>query len=277
MKLASFQGYDSRPAWGKVDGDTVIDFSEHAPSLRAYLADPARPDSGTLSGPASALSAVRLLPVVPDAGKILCVGHNYESHRAETGRAKVSYPSIFLRFADTLIGAEAPIVRPTESTDLDFEGELAVVIGRGGRRIDPMHALDHVAGYSCFNDASVRDWQWHTTQFAPGKNFPATGAFGPWLVTADEVPDPSALSVTTRLNGTVVQDQPTADMIFDIPTVIAYISTFTTLNPGDVICTGTPGGVGAKRQPPLWMKPGDVVEVDIPTIGLLRNSVGAEG
>jgi 2-keto-4-pentenoate hydratase/2-oxohepta-3-ene-1,7-dioic acid hydratase in catechol pathway len=166
---------------------------------------------------------------------------------------------------------------PSESTHLDYEGELAVVIGRAGRRIASKNALSHVAGYACFNDASVRDWQWHTQQFTPGKNFPRTGAFGPVLVTADEVADPSKLRVTTRVNGEIVQDQPTSDMIFDVATIIAYVSTFTPLNPGDVICTGTPGGVGAKRTPPRWLQPGDEVEVSIPGVGLLQNTIVEEG
>jgi 2-keto-4-pentenoate hydratase/2-oxohepta-3-ene-1,7-dioic acid hydratase in catechol pathway len=226
--------------------------------------------------PSLALADVQLLPVIPNPAKILCVGHNYESHRQETGRAKVSYPSIFTRFADTLTAHGADIVRPKVSENLDYEGELAVIIGKGGRHISEADALYHVAGYAPFNEASVRDWQWHTQQFIPGKNFPTTGGFGPWMVTADELPDPATTSVTTRLNGVVMQSQPTADMLFSVPVIIAYLSTFTELSPGDVICSGTPGGVGAKREPPVWMKPGDVVEVDIPGVGLLRNPIGQE-
>lgn len=165
---------------------------------------------------------------------------------------------------------------PAVSTMFDFEGELAIVIGKPGRAISEENALEHVAGYACYNDASVRDWQWHTRQFTPGKNFPQTGAFGPWLVTADEIPDPAVLSVTTRVNGEVLQSQPTADMIFPIPVIVAYVSQFTPLAAGDVIVTGTPGGVGAKRQPPRWLKAGDVVEIDIPGVGLLTNVVEAE-
>ena len=225
------------------------------------------------SGKRVPLDGVTLLPVIPNPGKILCVGHNYEEHRQETGRAKTAHPSLFVRFADTLIGHEAPIVRPPVSTSLDFEGELAVVIGRGGFRVKPEQALDLVAGYSCFNDGSVRDWQWHTQQFTPGKNFPSTGAFGPALVTPDEVGTLDDLRIETRLNGDVVQSSTLGHMIFPVADIIAYVSSFTRLSPGDVIATGTPGGVGAKRQPPVWLKPGDVVEVDIAGVGVLRNGV----
>jgi 2-keto-4-pentenoate hydratase/2-oxohepta-3-ene-1,7-dioic acid hydratase in catechol pathway len=272
----SFLCPDGRASFGRVEGDAVLDLGvAGAPvDLKAAIA------AGTLATLDSvdrfALDTVTLLPVIPNPGKILCVGHNYESHRQETGRAKVDHPSIFTRFADTLTAAGAPIVRPRASTNLDFEGELAVVIGRGGRAIPEAEALNHIAGYACFNDASVRDWQWHTSQFTPGKNFPATAAFGPRLVTPQEAGDLADVHVTTRLNGEVVQDQPIRDMIFPIASIIAYISSFTPLAPGDVIATGTPGGVGAKRQPPLWMKSGDSVEVAIGPIGTLTNTIADE-
>lgn len=185
----------------------------------------------------------------------------------------MGHPSIFTRFADTLTAHRAPIVRPRVSTSLDVEGELATVIGKGGRYIPEDEAMDHIAGFTCANDASVRDWQWHTQQFTPGKNFPATGALGPWLVTPEEITDLPTVTVTTRLNRQVVQQAPLADLIFPLPVIVAYLSSFTPLSPGDVILTGTPGGVGAKREPPLWMKPGDVVEVDISSVGLLRNDI----
>lgn len=278
MKLASF-AVAGRASYGIVHGDQVHDvgavLGDRYPDLKALIAAGAfAVAAGAVAGSAShELAAVTLLPVIPNPGKIFCVGHNYETHRQETGRDKTEHPSIFTRFADSQTAHGAPILRPRVSTMLDFEGELAVVIGTGGRCIPAGEALAHVAGYACYNDASVRDWQWHTRQFTPGKNFPGTGSFGPWLVTADEIPDPSLLSVTTRLNGEVVQSQPTADMLFPIPTIIEYLSAFTPLSPGDVIVSGTPGGVGAKRQPPLWMKAGDVVEVDIPGVGLLVNTV----
>jgi 2-keto-4-pentenoate hydratase/2-oxohepta-3-ene-1,7-dioic acid hydratase in catechol pathway len=221
------------------------------------------------------LDGVELLPVIPNPGKILCVGHNYEAHRVETGRARAEHPSIFTRFADTLLGANDPVIMPSTSEMLDYEGELAVVIGKGGRSIAEAEAMRHVAGFSCFNDVSVRDWQWHTSQFTPGKNFPATAPFGPWLVTPDEIADLANTTLTTRLNGEQVQHASVRDMIFSIPRVIAYVSAFTPLAPGDVIATGTPGGVGAKREPPRWMKVGDVVEVEISGVGRLVSRIRA--
>ncbi len=183
---------------------------------------------------------------------------------------------MFTRFADTLVAHRAPIVRPKVSTHLDYEGELALVIGEGGRAIAREQALAHVAGYACFNEASVRDWQRHNIQFTPGKNFPGTGAFGPWLVTPDEAGELGPQRVVTRLNGQVVQDQPISEMIWPVEELIAYVSAFTPLAPGDVIATGTPGGVGARRDPPLWMQPGDVVEVEIGRMGRLVNPISAE-
>jgi 2-keto-4-pentenoate hydratase/2-oxohepta-3-ene-1,7-dioic acid hydratase in catechol pathway len=280
MKLISFR-HIGRQSYGFIDDDhRVIDLGA-APNAPADLKSAfAQGVIDTLIKHATSrleLNEVELLPVIPNPAKIFCVGHNYESHRQETGRAKVDYPSIFTRFADTLTAHDTPIIRPTVSETLDFEGELALIIGKPGRHILEAEALSYVAGYAPFNDASVREWQWHTQQFIPGKNFPHTGGFGPWMITADELPDPGATSVTTRLNGQVVQSQSTSDMIFSVPVIIAYLSTFTQLSPGDVICSGTPGGVGAKRTPPLWMKPGDVVEVDIPGVGLLRNTIVLEG
>jgi 2-keto-4-pentenoate hydratase/2-oxohepta-3-ene-1,7-dioic acid hydratase in catechol pathway len=279
MKLISFRHGD-RASYGRIDGDKIADFGSlsGAPvDLKTAIAEGRLQALSDRTPATLALAEVELRPVIPNPAKILCVGHNYESHRQETGRAKVVHPSIFTRFADSLTAHGDEIVRPSVSDNLDYEGELAVIIGRGGRHIAEADALGYVAGYAPFNEASVRDWQWHTQQFIPGKNFPKTGGFGPWMVTADELPDPSVTSVTTRLNGEVVQSQPTADMLFSVPVIIAYVSAFTALAPGDVICSGTPGGVGAKRTPPLWMKPGDVVEVDIPGVGLLRNSIGQEG
>lgn len=216
------------------------------------------------------------LPVIPDAGKILCVGLNYETHRAETKRPDAKYPTIFTRFADTQIAHRQPILAPRVSAHLDYEAELAVVIGRGGRYIAEEAALEHVAGYACYNDASIRDWQRHTFQFTPGKNFPSTGAFGPQLVTQDEVGDYRNLSIKGLLNGEVMQDASLDDLIFPIPSLIAYCSSFTPLRPGDVILTGTPGGVGDRRDPQIFMKPGDVFEVSIPRVGQLINPVAAE-
>ncbi len=284
MKYASFLRPDGRASFGRVDGTRIIDLGAadavagKSSSLRSRPADlKAAIASGAwsrLQSEAShAIDEVVLLPVIPNPGKILCVGLNYETHRQETGRAEAQHPAIFTRFADTLVAHGQPIVLPKVSTQLDYEGELAIVIGRAGRAIPRARALEHVAGYSCFNDASVRDWQRHNIQFTPGKNFPGTGPFGPWLVTPDEVGDLEAQHVITRLNGQVVQDQPIAEMIWPIAELIAYISAFTPLAPGDVIATGTPGGVGAKRTPPLWMKSGDKVEIDIGTVGTLVNRI----
>ncbi len=278
MKLATFAMSGAAPSYGVVRGDRIVvpsaSFRRQYPSLRSVLGkvELLARETGD-SAKSFALNSVRLLPPIPAPDKIICVGINYVGHREETGRAESAYPAIFVRFADSQIGSLAPIVRPRISHALDFEGELAVIIGGGGRYIERERALEHVAGYSCYNDVSVRDWQRHTHQFTPGKNFPNTGAFGPWLVTADEIPDPGKLLLTTRLNGDTVQHARTADMIFSVPEIIAYVSSFTKLTPGDVIATGTPGGVGFKRTPPLYLKAGDEVAVEISLIGTLRNCV----
>ena len=223
--------------------------------------------------PTLALRDVELLPVIPCPGKILCVGLNYRAHVIETGREPPEYPLLFTRFAESQVGHGAPLVRPRASTRFDYEGELAVVIGRPARHVARSQALDHVAGFSCFNDGSIRDWQRHSTHFTAGKNFDASGAFGPWLVTRDEIPDPATLYLRTRVNGIEVQSAAVSDLVFDVPTLIEYISTFTRLMPGDVLVTGTPSGVGAYREPRLWLGAGDVVEVEIDRIGVLRNAV----
>jgi 2-keto-4-pentenoate hydratase/2-oxohepta-3-ene-1,7-dioic acid hydratase in catechol pathway len=279
MKLVSFR-HAGKDSFGVVVEGGVVDLAPHASEVGATLKQALVKNSlaaiGTIARNAKATLAwadLEWLPVVPDPQKILCIGINYLSHVKETGREVPDKPTIFTRFADSQTAHEASIVRPTASEKLDFEGELAVVIGRPARHVKAANALDYVAGYACYNDGSVRDWQRHASQLTPGKNFPRTGGFGPWLVTADEVGDPSALSLTTRLNGEVVQQATTDDLIFDIPALIEYISTFTELAPGDVIITGTTGGVGAYRQPPLWMKAGDVVEVEISKVGILRNTV----
>lgn len=273
MKIVSFE-HQGLAGYGRLEGDVIHAAGPDAPGdLKAALGAGAINDERLWSGARLPLSEVILLPVVPNPGKVLCVGHNYEDHRKETGRAKVDHPSIFTRWADTLVAAGAPIVRPQESTDLDFEGELAVIIGKGGRRIGCGDALGHVAGYAVANDVSVRDFQWHTHQFTPGKNFPGTGALGPWLMTPDELGDVAAHRITTRVNDQVVQDAGFDQMIFSIADIIAYCSRFTPLSPGDVILTGTPGGVGAKRSPPLWLKPGDTVTVTVSGLGVLTNPV----
>lgn len=279
MKLASFivQG---RSSYGVVEDDQIIDLESLKPTLGSDLKQAiAHNRLNELSAahlaslPRIPLAEVTFLPVIPNPGKVLCIGINYATHVRETGREMPTYPMIFTRFADSQAAHLQPIVRPTASHKLDFEGELAVVIGKAARHVKHADALDYVAGYACYNDGSVRDWQKHTIQFVPGKNFPNTGGFGPWLVTGDEIGDPQDLELTTRLNGEVMQHTRTSDMIFDVRQLIEYCSTFTELAPGDVIVTGTTGGVGAFREPPVWMKPGDQVEVEIAGIGTLRNSI----
>ncbi len=279
MKFASYRK-NGRACYGlvgdqgltTVDGDLV---ARH-PSLRAAIAAQALDEiAAALAArqPDAAIDGVEFLPVIPDPDKILCTGLNYKQHIEETGREDRDHPTIFTRFANCQVGHNQPIVKPRESDSLDYEGELAVIIGRPGRRIAEADALDHVAGYACYNDGSVRDFQRHTSQFTPGKNFMGTGAFGPWMTSAAELRDPTALTLETRLNGEVMQRVTTDLMIFPIPRQISYISTFTELTPGDVIVTGTPGGVGSRRDPPVYMKGGDVVEVEISRIGVLRNPV----
>lgn len=271
-RYISFRRPEGTPSFGRLHGDIVHDLGGHA--MRAFLKDALGGDLAALHATASyTLSEVRLLPVVPNPSKILCVGLNYAAHVAETGRDQKEYPAIFTRWSDSLVAHGEPLVRPRESTRFDYEGELAVVIGKGGRRIPRATALAHVAGYSVFNDASVRDWQRHNSQFTPGKTFPGTGGFGPALVTPDELPDFANQRVQTRLNGQLVQDQPLSDMIWDVPAIIAYCSTFAPLAAGDVIVTGTPGGVGDRRTPPLYMTAGDVCTITIGKVGTLTNPV----
>ena len=248
------------------------------PDLIAHGADLGPIGRDLLPMPAIDLNAVHILPPVPKPPKILCVGVNYDDHIEESGLKKPTYPEIFARFATSLIAAGDPIRRPRESAALDYEAELAVVIGRRGRRISRDDALDHVAGYSLFNDASIRDFQLRTPQWTMGKNFDGTGAFGPWLVTPDALPrGASGLRIQGRLNGQVMQDSRTDLLIFGVATLIELISVGMSLEPGDVIITGTPGGVGAARKPPVFMKPGDVFEVEIEGLGVLSNPVQDEG
>lgn len=247
------------------------------PELIAQGVDLLHTGRNLLSMHAINLHAVRILPPVPKPPKILCVGLNYDDHLEESGLKKPIYPEIFARYSTSLIAHSEPIRRPAESSALDYEAELAVVIGRRGRRIHRDRALDYVAGYSPFNDATIRDFQLRTPQWTMGKNFDATGAFGPWLVTPDAVP-PGAqgLRIQGRLNGRVMQDSRTDRLIFSVPVLIELISVAITLEPGDVIITGTPGGVGAARKPAVYMQPGDVFEVDIERIGVLSNPVQDE-
>jgi 2-keto-4-pentenoate hydratase/2-oxohepta-3-ene-1,7-dioic acid hydratase in catechol pathway len=228
-------------------------------------------DAAAGAKPDHALKDVRYLPVIPNPELIVCAGINYRSHASETGREIPKQPSMFIRRPNTLLGHEGELIRPSVSRNFDFEGELAVVIGRGGRYIKAERALEHVAGYTCFVDGSVRDYQKFSV--TSGKNFPATGPLGPWMVTPDELTDPTKLTLMTRLNGKEMQRSGTDLLIYSIPQIIAFCSEFTELAPGDVIATGTPEGVGHRRNPPVWMKPGDVLEVEITGIGTLRSKV----
>lgn len=273
MKALSFTTPQRRPTWGIKKAKGVVDLGARLPGLPDLRAALAAGWTGDIV-PAGIVADYRcdeitFLPVIPNPDKVLCVGINYGAHAAETGRGIAGAPSLFSRFADTLVGHGRPVQRPRISTHLDFEGELAVVIGRPGHHIPRETALSHVAGYCCFMDGSIRDYQKHSV--TAGKNFPATGGLGPWLVT--EGVDPGALTLTTRLNGEVVQEASTAAMIHDVAAIIAYASQITPLTPGTVIATGTPEGVGSRRVPPLWMKPGDVVEVSITGLGTLRNPI----
>lgn len=280
MKIISFKK-NGAAAYGVVVGDTVIDLharlKDKYPTMRDLLENGLADARGLLGAvPDFSLAAADLLPVIPDPEKIFCIGVNYLSHLVETGRPKPDFPVVFTRNPRSQTAHGKPIIKPAVSDQLDFEGELAVIIGKPGRNIAAADALSHVAGYSCYNDGSIRDWQKHTPQFTPGKNFDNTGGFGPCLLTADEIADPSTFELITRLNGEEMQRAPLSDLVFDIPALIEYLSSFTTLVAGDVIVTGTTGGVGAFRNPPLWMKHGDVVEVEISSIGTLRNPVIAE-
>jgi 2-keto-4-pentenoate hydratase/2-oxohepta-3-ene-1,7-dioic acid hydratase in catechol pathway len=281
MKFASFK-VNGTQSWGLIDGEQAVDLGallrDRFPDLKSAITAGTLTELASLVGKAARypVADITWLPVIPNPDKILCIGLNYENHRLETGRSEVENPTVFGRFANSQTGHLANIIRPRVSKDLDFEGELAVIIGKPGRYIARKDAWNHIAGYACYNEGSVRDFQRHTHQFTPGKNFPETGAFGPWMVTPDEAGDLAPLRLQTRLNGRVVQEATISQMIFDIPRQIEYCSSFTRLEPGDVIVTGTPGGVGSRRTPPLWMKPGDIVEVEIDRIGLLRNGVADE-
>lgn len=280
MRLVSFE-VQGAPSFGVVVAGGVVDCGKRIgnPDLRSVLGSGGLASlSRYLTAPADhAPDEIHYLPVIPNpAAKFLCIGINYRPHMLEMGRDAPTHPVVFTRFANSLVGHEQALRKPAASEQFDFEGELAVVIGRRARRVRRDSALDFVAGYSCFNDGSVRDFQRHSGQFTPGKNFVASGAFGPWLVTRDEITDIEALRLETRLNGEVVQSASTGELIFGVSELIEYISTWTELLPGDVIVTGTPGGVGAGRKPPLWMRPGDRVEVEISGLGCLANPVVAE-
>lgn len=278
MRLVSFE-HEGRASYGLVCDGGIVDaglrLGERYADLKAVIAAEALDELRALesTAPDLGMADVAHLPVIPNAEKILCVGINYLGHIKETGREPPEHPVLFTRFADSFVGHDQAIVRPAVSNDLDYEGELAVVIGKPAWHVSRERALEHVAGYTCCNEGSIRDFQFHTIQFTAGKNFYRSGSLGPWLLTADEQADPGQFHLQTRINGDVLQDAPVSDLCFDIPSLIEYCSIWTPLGTGDIIVTGTPGGVGRVRKPPIWMKPGDTVEVDIRGLGTLRNSI----
>jgi 2-keto-4-pentenoate hydratase/2-oxohepta-3-ene-1,7-dioic acid hydratase in catechol pathway len=282
MKLISFLR-DGQPGFGCVTDKGVVDLGRlmagEASDLKQLLDRdlvPAAKQHVQDAASHVSMNDLALLPVVPSPGKILCVGLNYHDHVLETGRAVTTHPAIFTRTPESQAAHGEDLLIPAESSQLDFEGEIALVIGKRGRRIARDRAHEHVAGYACYNDGSVRDWQATTTQWTAGKNFPRTGAFGPWMVTSDEIPFGTELELVTRVNGKEMQRASTAQLIHGLADLISHVSTFTTLEPGDVIVTGTPGGVGFKRKPAVFLQAGDVVEVEVSGIGTLRNAIECE-
>jgi len=278
MKIASFT-YAGSTSYGVVEGDRVYDIGralgESCPSVRHAIAAGVFASIPWAEAPVVSLAEVTLLPPVTDPDKIVCIGLNYRAHAAEGGFKLPEHPSTFVRLTNTLVGSGTPMILPKASSDFDYEAELAVIIGTSCRNVSPDEALDHVFGYACFNDGSLRDWQFNHS-LTTGKNFPATGGFGPWITTADEIADPQRLTIVARLNGREVQRRGTDDMIFDVRSIISYVSTWTQLVPGDVIATGTPEGVGFARKPPLWMRAGDTIEIEISSLGSLRNPIVGE-
>ncbi len=284
MKLLTFDaGAGAR--LGLATDDGIVDLTDRAgtASLRELIAAGRVDEMGQFAGeaPDHGLDDVTYLPPITDPAHIWCVGVNYMDHLQEAidaglPRSKTEHPMIFGRYADTFVGHNQPILKSPVVEKLDYECELAVIIGKGGRDIAKEDALSHVAGYSCFNEGSARDWQYHTAQVVPGKNFQGTGGFGPWMVTADEIPDPQVLDIATVLNGETLQSANTKDMIFDVVTIISYVSHISELQPGDVIASGTPSGVGQSREPQIFMQIGDTCEIRIEKVGTLMNGI-AEG
>lgn len=282
MKLVTFRTRDARIGYGVVSRNGVVDAGKRLgadwPTLRSALEGDQLDKLRALANqpPDHDLQAVELLPPLPEPPKLIMIGLNYRAHQRELGLPEPKNPVVIPRYANSQVGHDQPLVRPRVSEQFDYEGELAVVIGKRARAVPVDEAMACVAGYACYMDGTLRDFQKHSTQVGPAKSFPGTGAFGPWIVTADEIADPAQLDLVTRLNGQVVQSTSLADMIWSVPQLVAYLSVFLELQPGDVICTGTTSGVGSMRTPPLWLKPGDRVEVEISSIGTLSNPVVAE-
>ena len=286
MRLFSFKnasGYEGVGALSKHDMNSFIDLSATDPrlpnQLQKIIASPsylelakhAISKSDAIKGQ---LQSITFKPPIESPGKIVCMGLNYADHAKEGGNARPEYPSFFMRGPSSLTAHLSPIIRPKVSDKLDYEAELAFVVGKKARNLSQENALDCVAGYSIFNDGSIRDYQRKTTQWTIGKNFDATGAFGPWLVTPDELPKGChGLNIQSRLNGQVMQNANTKDFLWNVAETIALITECMTLEPGDVVITGTPAGVGYARTPPVFMKPGDICEIEIESIGILRNTI----
>ncbi len=281
MKFVSFL-QNNQAKFGISDGKNITDLTgkiNGSNTLKELISDKAiqkakeyaKKNPGNIS-----IEKIEYLPVIPNPGKIICVGLNYSEHVKETGRTVEQNPVIFLRVPESQTAHKQPIQRPKVSTSLDYECEMAVIMGEGGKHIKPEDALKHIVGYSCYNECTVREWQQHTRQFGMGKNFEKTGSFGPYMVLAENIPDYTKLKIQTRLNGKVMQDAKLSQLIFDIPTLISYVSKAVPWRAGDVLVTGTPGGVGFKRKPPIFMKEGDQVEVEISEIGILSNIIKDE-
>ena len=281
MKLTSFIRNGTR-GYGAVTDDGICDLTSAIngiSDLKGLLVTGGLSRAADVANGRPAdfpIEEIEFLPLIPNARKIICVAVNYLAHAREAGRTIGEHPVLFHRHTQTQVGHQHPLLVPKASHQLDFEGEIAVILGKGGAHIKPEDAMDHVAGYSCYNEGSVRDWQFHVHQYSMGKNFNATGGFGPWLVTTDDIPDPDALTVTTRLNGEQMQFGEFNDVAFNIPTLISYVSRALPWCAGDVIVTGTPGGVGFKRTPPIFLTEGDSVEVEVNLVGTLVNSVQNE-
>ena len=279
MKLLSFET-DAGTSYGRLEGHGVIDLGQRLgnkyPDLRTLLEESGQAEAEAIAATDVdyRLDEISYQQVIPNARRIICIGLNYREHAAEMGLKFPEHPSLFSKWPDALVGHENDIICPKASKNFDFEGELAFIIGKPGRRISVADGMSHVAGYTPFLDGSVRDFQGHSV--IAGKNFQHSGACGPWLTSADEITNPMDLRLTTCLNGEVVQDESTAQLYYTVPDIIAYVSQFTPLHPGDVIATGTPSGVGAGRKPPLWMQPGDRITVEISGLGKLANNVVAE-
>jgi len=279
MKYASFLAANGTPTWGIIDEGQAFDLGPSGTNLATSLKDAvARGIFGNVgeefrSAPARPEAELSFLPAITDPGKILCIGVNYKSHQKETGREAPPAPTVFTRFADSQMGHLQPAEMPSTTTQFDYEGEMALVIGKDAWHVSEADAFDYVAGYGAYNDFSVRDWQRATTQWIPGKNFPGTGGFGPYLVPAADLGNVDNLTLETRVNGDVRQHASVADLVFNIPQLIAHVTGFTKLSAGDVIVTGTPGGVGLFMEPQGLLSEGDVVEVEITGLGILRNTV----